>query len=505
MAMGKKFDNLTEIILIDYRWVFVCFFLLPISFIYNLFYYIRNVIIFRLSSAPTAHGMKVRSIQKQVKQWREQGMSTKMCTARPGWQTMSFRKPMYKKSMYQIKCNLVDILEVDTKKRTVRVEPLVNMKQLSETLGKLGWTIPIVPELDDLTVGGLVMGTGVESSSHIYGLFQHICLSYELVLADGSVTVCSKDENSDLFYAIPWSYGTLGLLTAVEIKIIPSTRFIRLSYEPVKGLEKIVKTFDDASKNKENHFVEGLQYSLDEAVIMTGVMVEDHEVEAEKINEIGKWYKPWFFKHVKKILRRDKNVIEYIPIVDYYHRHSRSLFWELQDIVPFGNNIFFRYLLGWMMPVKVSLLKLTQTEAIKKLYENNHIIQDLLVPTRTMKECIEFFDKNVNVYPLWLCPFNLPNDPGMVHPKEHEEMYIDIGVYGVPYVDNFHPVKTTRAIEDLVEKCDGFQMLYADTFRSKEEFYKMFDHTLYNTMRKRLTCESAFPEVYDKVNKNVRD
>jgi hypothetical protein len=28
------------------------------------------------------------------------------------------------------------------------------------------------PELDDLTVGGLVMGTGIETSSHNYGLFQ---------------------------------------------------------------------------------------------------------------------------------------------------------------------------------------------------------------------------------------------------------------------------------------------------------------------------------------------
>ena len=33
-------------------------------------------------------------------------------------------------------------------------------------ISRLGWTIPIVPELDDLTVGGLVMGTGIETSSH---------------------------------------------------------------------------------------------------------------------------------------------------------------------------------------------------------------------------------------------------------------------------------------------------------------------------------------------------
>lgn len=139
-------------------------------------------------------------------------------------QTMSFRKPLYKSKMYQIECNLFDILEIDRERCTIRVEPLVTMGQLSVTLAKIGWTTAIMPELDDLTVGGLVMGTGVESSSHLYGLFQNICISFELVLADGSIVKCSRDENPDLFFAIPWSYGTLGFLTAVELKIIPATR-----------------------------------------------------------------------------------------------------------------------------------------------------------------------------------------------------------------------------------------------------------------------------------------
>lgn len=127
--------------------------------------------------------------------------------------------------MHQVECNLIDILEVDRERCVVRVEPLATMGQVSATLAKIGWTIAIVPELDDLTVGGLVMGTGVESSSHIYGLFQHICESFELVLADGSLVQCSRAENTDLFYAVPWSYGTLGFLTAVEIKILPATKY----------------------------------------------------------------------------------------------------------------------------------------------------------------------------------------------------------------------------------------------------------------------------------------
>ena len=36
------------------------------------------------------------------------------------------------------------------------------------------------------------MGVGVETSSHKHGLFQHTCLEYEVVLADGSVVTCSE-------------------------------------------------------------------------------------------------------------------------------------------------------------------------------------------------------------------------------------------------------------------------------------------------------------------------
>lgn len=31
-----------------------------------------------------------------------------------------------------------------------------------------------------------------------------------------------------------------------------------------------------------------------------------------------------------KTVPKGKTVIEYMPLRDYYHRHSRALFWELQ-------------------------------------------------------------------------------------------------------------------------------------------------------------------------------
>lgn len=79
-----------------------------------------------------------------------------MCTARPGWMAVSFRVGLYKRQMKNISVDLVDVLEVDVQRKVVRVEPLVTMGQITATLNPLGWTLPIVPELDDLTAGELI-------------------------------------------------------------------------------------------------------------------------------------------------------------------------------------------------------------------------------------------------------------------------------------------------------------------------------------------------------------
>jgi delta24-sterol reductase len=194
--------------------------------------------------------------------------------------TVSFRVGLYKKTMHNIRVNLIDVLNVDNERRVVRVEPLVSMGQITATLNPLGWTLPIVPELDDLTVGGLIMGVGIETSSHKYGLMQHVLESVELVLADGSLVKCSKTENPDLFYAVPWSHGTLGFLVAAEIRIIPARKYVRLEYNPVRSLDKISEVLVAATKDDRNEFIEGLMYSENSAVIMTGRMTDDLERNA---------------------------------------------------------------------------------------------------------------------------------------------------------------------------------------------------------------------------------
>ena len=95
-----------------------------------------------------------------------------MCTARPGWKSVTIQRQKYKDTMHRIKIDLANVVCIDKERGCVRVEPMVTVGALNDFLISAGWTLPIVPELSELTIGGLVMGGGIESTSKKYGFFQ---------------------------------------------------------------------------------------------------------------------------------------------------------------------------------------------------------------------------------------------------------------------------------------------------------------------------------------------
>jgi Delta24-sterol reductase len=499
----KIADALVELSFTKYRWITVLTLVLPLSFVFNWWEFLRNKYVFWARSAPKQHDERVKVVQESIKN-RKPNQS--MCTARPTWQATSLFHPKYKETSFKVDLSsFMDVLEVDTTRRVVRVEPGVTCGQLTNTLTPLGWTTAVVPELDDLTVGGLIAGFGVETSSHIYGLFQHICESFEVILADGTLVKCSATENSDLFYNIPWSYGTLGFLVAAEVKIVPSRKYIHVKYEPCYSKDEYVKLLDKYSREGKVDYVEALAYSKDRAVVMTGMRTDD--CEKSKLNTISRFFKPWFYKHVEGFLKSGASD-EYIPTADYFHRHTKSIFWEMEDILPFGNHPLFRYTLGWLVPPKVSFLKLTSTKRVLEMYKFHHADQDMLVPMRDLGKTIDVFEENFTIYPLWLCPCKIPktHKRGLVNPlPDGDDMFIDVGAYGVPHVQNYDPDRSHRTVEEFVRKVGGFQALYAATYQTKQELETMFDHTAYYELRKRYSCDGAFPVIYDKVCRTTRN
>jgi delta24-sterol reductase len=508
-----KTSRLFEHILTHYRGWFATLVLLPISAAYTAYISLRNLTVFHLRSAPAKHEQRVQRVIQQIQDWKQEGSTEKLCTARSGWKTMSELVPKYKLSHRKIDVGLYDILGISEQSGTVKVEPLATMGQITRNLISQGWTLAVVPELDDLTVGGLIMGFGIESSSHKYGLFQSVCVSFDLVTADGQCLRCSPTENEDLYYLIPWSHGTLGFLVAAELKIIPAKKYVRVHYQPVYSLDGMVEVFERASRNtQENDFVEGLVYSRETAVIMRGNFTDELDADGNT-NAIGRWYKPWFYQHVKTYLNNRQGGVEYIPLRHYYHRHTRSYFWTMEEIIPFGNHSLFRALLGWALPPRIELLKYTETETTRRLREKFHVVQDMLMPIQYLKQSIRYFDDHFNLYPLWLSPmavFDNEKRLGFVHPLlkkdgSVDEMYVDIGAYGTPLKADFDNRSALPLLEKFVMNHHGYQALYAKTALSREDFRTMFDHTDYDRLRESLPfCTQAFDEIYDKVSSRGR-
>lgn len=64
--LSYTMDPFIEYMLVHFRWVFVIFFLLPLSVLYDRYWAVRNWVVFKLTSAPKQHDEKVRKIQAQV-------------------------------------------------------------------------------------------------------------------------------------------------------------------------------------------------------------------------------------------------------------------------------------------------------------------------------------------------------------------------------------------------------------------------------------------------------
>lgn len=135
--------------------------LLPICIVYDCFCFFRlrwNYLFRHSNRRRDKHLDKVAKVQEQVVRWNQLPDEKKvpMCTARPGYKSITLQTLTYKDRLYKIAIDLPDILHVDEENRTVTVEPMVTIGQLNDYLVERGWTLPVVPEIDDLTIGGLV-------------------------------------------------------------------------------------------------------------------------------------------------------------------------------------------------------------------------------------------------------------------------------------------------------------------------------------------------------------
>ena len=400
--------------------------------------------------------------------------------------------------------NLADVLHIDRATQTCLVEPNVPMDKLLAATLREGMLPPVVMELPAITVGGGFSGMAGESSCFRYGPFDCIVNSIEIVLGNGEIATASRNEQPDLFWGAVCAFGTMGIVTLLEIQLRDAKGFVELTHYPFSDFVAAKAKIQEETKKEDVDFVDGVAFSKDTIVVCSGRLV-DAVAAGSSPRRYTRRSDPWFYLDVQKRTKNGtKQVVDYVPVTDYFFRWDRGAFWVARYAfqyfaTPF--NRITRFLLDYYLHAKVMYHALH-----KSGLSDSYIIQDVGVPYEAADEFNQWLDQNLGIYPMWLCPIRVRrDDPDSRHglhadfaDPEKPETLLNFGVWGPAAREYDEFVRQNRAIEQKVQELGGKKTLYAHNYYTEDEFWAVYDRQRYDAVRERYHA-SWLPSVYDKV------
>lgn len=513
--MKKK--SAIEIWIDNHRELLLLTIILPIGFLLT----VRDKIFNYVSQPnPKEHKNRIQRVQEEVLKFNRGNKPIR--TDRRGARSLTTRMADKTSSECIKMSDMRSIVSVDEEIGIVRVEPFVTIGELVTYLDKKSLQLEAAIEMKGATLSGLVLAIGMTTHSHISGLMHDIVEAYEIITADGKhIRATREGEHAELFRALPWSHGTLGLLVALELRITPREPYVRLVYRPFYNFDKFCEEHSRLLRSEDTpYYLEGQIFGRDRAVIIEGYPAKAEDFRDLKKNDVNKWHKPFFFKHVESMLAlgEGESYSELVPLNSYLMRHERSMCMTMGQIIPTANNFWYRRIFGWLLPPNMQLLKKSRPTEERERSMRQQVYQDFAFPAEKLKTILEHLHGEFEIYPLLLYPCRVFDRGGMVrlpgeHGKHwegetHSALYLNLGIYGTPKAirqGNIHypTVNKVREVEAMIRDWGGFLHTYVDVCSSAAEFEQMFDHSLWDKMRKAYGAEDVFPGIYDKIKPEI--
>jgi FAD/FMN-containing dehydrogenase len=111
------------------------------------------------------------------------------------------------------------VLEWDPQAGRIRLEPGVTIRQFWEYVLEDGWWPAVVPGTSKPTIGGCAgMNVHGKNAWKAGTIGDHI-YEFEIMLPSGDVITCSREQNSDLFFAAIGGFGMLGVFTSITLSL----------------------------------------------------------------------------------------------------------------------------------------------------------------------------------------------------------------------------------------------------------------------------------------------
>jgi FAD/FMN-containing dehydrogenase len=127
----------------------------------------------------------------------------------------------------------------------LRCESGMPLSDIISVFAPRGWFVPVTPGTRLVSVGGMIASDVHGKNHHRESSFSRHVRVLRVLLADGDIIECSRQQNQDLFWATLGGMGLTGVVLEAEfcLRKIPS-RYVRSVRVRTKNLENAVELFD---------------------------------------------------------------------------------------------------------------------------------------------------------------------------------------------------------------------------------------------------------------------
>jgi FAD/FMN-containing dehydrogenase len=449
-----------------------------------------------LFDTPAAYKAKRQLLSRQMKNRSAGTITLKKTTSN------LFRERQKTQSRLDVR-SLNKVIKVDPKKLIAEVEGMTTYETLVAVTLQYGCLPTVVPELNTITIGGAVAGAGIESSSFKYGLVHETVEEIEVLLSSGEVVTASGAVRPELFYGLPNTFGTLGYVLKLKVKLVPAKPYVHLRHIPFTDAQQLLDTIQNIAKKSTYEgatvdFIDASVFQPGQQFLTLGTMVDSAPYTSDYT----------YMKAYYKSIQRRKE--DYLTTHDYIWRWDPDWFWCSDR---FGADkwpirlIFGKWLLhsrtywkiiGWERKYHLSdKWKNLTHNTVKK----ESVIQDVQVPIDKSAAFLQFLHDKIGILPIWICPTKAynPRQRFSFLPLEGRELYMNFGFWDFVVTDK-DPAKGhyNRLIERQLDKIGGTKGLYSEAYYTPAEFWKIYDQPTYAKLKQQYDPDGRLKNLYHK-------
>lgn len=252
----------------------------------------------------------------------------------------------------------------------IECESGVLLSEVLEISVPQGYFLYVTPGTKMISVGGAIASDVHGKNHHSEGCFSEYVIDFKLMTENGNIIICSKEENSDKFYATIGGMGLTGIILSARFKLKNiETAYIRQESIKAENLEEIFRLFEESeSWTYTVAWIDCLQKgnNIGRSILMRGEHAFAHELPQKfskkplrlkkKFSPTVPFYFPGFVLNAltvklfnllfyKKQAKKElKNIIDYETyfypldaINDWNKIYGRSGFIQYQMVIPKEN------------------------------------------------------------------------------------------------------------------------------------------------------------------------